>query len=110
MTDRSDVPKEVVTRATLVEYIHARHPQITRTTAREVLNDFINGIIKALSDGYDVHLKGLGRLKRVERKARRFVVPSTGEAGSVPARHTVKLVPSKSLRWNDEETSIDTDE
>lgn len=96
----SPVRKEVVTRAALAEYLHARHPTVTRVAARAIINDLVEAMAKALSNGHDVHLKGFGRFEKVRRRARSFIVPATGERGSVPDRHSVRLIPSKSLKWD----------
>ncbi len=43
-------------------------------------------------------LPGIGRLKKVERKARMGRNPATGEPIKIPARKSVKLTLSKSIK------------
>ncbi len=43
-------------------------------------------------------IPGIGRLKKVERKARMGRNPATGEPIKIPARKTVKLTLSKSIK------------
>lgn len=52
----------------------------------------------ALTQGDEVVLPGIGKLKTKERAARTSRNPKTGEAVEVPAKTVVKFSPAKALK------------
>ena len=55
-------------------------------------------LMKALTEGQDVIIGGLGKIARVERAARSGRNPRTGEPVSIAAKMDAKFVPSKALK------------
>ena len=82
--------------------------QIVKTLAEkcQVSNTVSKGLLAALASTAITEVKknglfvlpGLGRLVRVERKARMGRNPATGEAIKIAAKTVVKITPSKAMK------------
>jgi len=71
---------------------------MTNKVAKEVIQAYADTAI-AETKKYGVFvLPGLGRLKKVERKARMGRNPATGEAIKIPAKKVVKFTVAKSCK------------
>ena len=70
---------------------------ISKTQVNAVLQRFGEVATRALDDGFDVPLPGLGKLKITERAARTGRNPATGQPMDVPAKRLVKFAESKAL-------------
>jgi len=71
---------------------------VTNKVAKEVIESYAAiAIAEAKKNGVAV-LPGLGRLKKVERKARMGRNPATGEAIKIPAKKVVKFTVAKSAK------------
>jgi|TARA_R110000764_G_scaffold98280_5_gene182605 DNA-binding protein HU-beta len=73
---------------------------LTKEETKIVLESIITNIVLALKKGDKVMLKGFGSWSVVQRNARMGIVPSTGQAISIPAKKIVKFIPS--VRLNEE--------
>jgi DNA-binding protein HU-beta len=71
---------------------------VTKKTAEAWLDAVCRVAAKALDDGEEVTLPGLGKFKVAFKAARTGRNPATGEAMQIPAKYVVKFVPSKSLK------------
>lgn len=64
----------------------------------EVLKGLSEVATEELSNGGEVPITGLGKLKAVTRAPRSGRNPKTGEAVEIPAKTAVKFVPSSDLK------------
>jgi DNA-binding protein HU-beta len=71
---------------------------ITKKQAKAALEKLVETAIAQTKKAGVFVIPGIGRLKKVERKARMGRNPATGEPIKIPARKTVKLALSKSLK------------
>jgi nucleoid DNA-binding protein len=72
----------------------------TRREIRKILRLFAKHVRKALGDGRDVHIYGLGKLQNCPAKARVARDPRTNGAKPmiVPATRRVRFIPSDDLK------------
>jgi DNA-binding protein HU-beta len=70
----------------------------TKTSAEQVVDGLINGIINTLKKGDDVSIAGLGIFSAKMRAARSARNPRTGESVAVPAMRVPKFRPAKALK------------
>lgn len=88
-----------VTKRNLTEAVsNAIGPLITRKEVGIIINRFLKEIVKALSRGERVELRGFGIFETKTRKARQARNPQTGESVFVPSRLVPKFKPSKELK------------
>jgi DNA-binding protein HU-beta len=71
---------------------------ITNKQAKGVLDKFVEVAIRETKKAGVCVLPGIGRLKKVERKARLGRNPATGATIKIPAKKVVKLTLSKALK------------
>jgi DNA-binding protein HU-beta len=71
---------------------------ITKKQAKAAMEKLVDLAIAQTKKVGVFVLPGIGRLKRVERKARMGRNPATGEPIKIPARKSVKLTLSKSIK------------
>lgn len=89
--------KEVITHAELVKAISA-DSQETEATVKRILTSLASISKNELVKGVEVTLHGLGKLKPVERAARKGRNPKTGEEIAIAASRTVKFSSTKDLK------------
>lgn len=71
---------------------------ITNKQAKAVIEKFVEIAVAQTKKVGVCVLPGIGRLKKVERKARMGRNPATGAPIKIPAKKTVKLTLSKSIK------------
>lgn len=72
--------------------------EITNKQAKAVVEKLVELAIRETKKNGLFILPGIGRLKKVERKARTGRNPATGAAIKIPAKKVVKLTLAKSLK------------
>ena len=87
-----------MTRMEFVDKVKKKHGQITTDTVSEVLDAVWAVIEELLSDGKEVWLGRLGKLKTVIQSARTGRNPKTGVAIDVPEKTAIKFVPFKHIK------------
>lgn len=76
----------------------AENAQVSNKTAKQIIDSFAEiAIAETKKHGVFV-LPGIGRLIRVERKARMGRNPATGEAIKIPAKKVVKFRVAKAVK------------
>lgn len=72
--------------------------ELSNKQAKAILDKFVEIAIRETKKNGLFVLPGIGRLKKVERKARMGRNPATGAAIKIPAKKTVKLALAKTLK------------
>jgi integration host factor subunit beta len=97
-----------MTKADLVEQVtEAIGPGITKKDCALVVDGLLNAIKAALSDHETIEIRGFGTFKVRERRSRVARNPRTGERVEVAARSVPVFKPSKDLREQVEQASIE---
>ncbi len=81
----------------LVQKLCDLHRGIKRSDMEKIVNIIINEIIEALCRNESVEIRGWGRIKIVNRKAKLGRNPKSGETVQIPAKKTVRWKMSKIL-------------
>ena len=76
----------------------AERCDITKKDATEEYENVFGVLAEVLSEGNEVAIPDLGRFKIAERPARTARNPRTGETVDVPAKKTMKLQLTKSIK------------
>ena len=76
----------------------AEKAEINNKVARQVLDDLAATAIAEVKKNGVFVLPGIGRLVRVDRKARMGRNPATGEAIKIPAKKVVKFRVAKAVK------------
>ena len=71
---------------------------INRKAAALAVDAVISGIQERIATGDRVVLRDFGTFTAVERAARPFTDPRTGERGTAPARRVVRFRPASALK------------
>lgn len=71
---------------------------LSRTTAYNIMEDFLKIIKDSLSNGEDVMISGFGKFCVNEKKSRKGRNPATNEEMNLPARRVVTFKCSGKLR------------
>lgn len=87
-----------MTKAELVQKIHAKAGLTTKTQTENVLDAVISSLTDALMAGDSVTFTGFGSFKVTERAARKGRNPRTGKEITIPASKAVKFTPGKVLK------------
>ena len=87
-----------MTKAELVEKIHAKAGLPTKAKAEEALDAVVASLREALASGESVTFTGFGSFKVVERAARKGRNPRTGKEITIPASKVAKFTPGKGLK------------
>ena len=87
-----------MTKAELVQKIHAKAGLPTKVQAEAALEAVISTLTEALKSGETVTFTGFGSFKVTERAARKGRNPRTGKEISIPASKAVKFTPGKILK------------
>ena len=87
-----------MTKAELVEKIHAKAGLPTKAKAEEALDAVVASLREALASGESVTFTGFGSFKVTARAARKGRNPRTGKEINIPAGKAVKFTPGKALK------------
>jgi len=87
-----------MTKAELVQKIHAKSGLATKTKAEAALNALLGVLTDALKAGDSVTFTGFGSFKVSQRAARKGRNPRTGKEITIPAGKAVKFTPAKALK------------
>lgn len=69
----------------------------TKVEAKRIIEYFSRGVFQALADGEEVNISGFGAFRFVDRRAKKYCHPITGELLEMPPSRKVKFVPSSDL-------------
>jgi nucleoid DNA-binding protein len=86
-----------MTKADLVEELSAR-TGISRNQTAVIVDQLLDAVARALSEGKHLEIRGFGTFKVRERRARRARNPRSGSEVMVPAKLVPIFKPSKELR------------
>ena len=78
--------------------ILAERCEISKREATEMYDDVFGALIDVISEGNEVAIPNLGRVKIVERSARMANNPRTGEKVEVPSKNAPKFQFSKNVK------------
>ncbi len=87
-----------MTKADLVQKIHAKANLASKTQTENALNAVVEALTEALKSGETVSFTGFGSFKVVKRAARKGRNPKTGAAIQIKASRAVKFTPGKKLK------------
>lgn len=76
----------------------AERCEVTKKSATEMYDNVFNTLAEVVSEGNEVAIPSLGRVKIVERAARTAYNPQTHEAIEVPAKKAVKFQFAKNVK------------
>ena len=76
----------------------AERCEISKREATEMYDDVFGALIDVISEGNEVAIPNLGRVKIVERSARMANNPRTGEKVEVPSKNAPKFQFSKNVK------------
>lgn len=75
----------------------AKDHNCTKAEAKRAIKYVTESIYDALANGEEVNLFGFGNFKYVQRAAKRYRHPVTGEMEEMPSARKIKFVPSTQL-------------
>jgi DNA-binding protein HU-beta len=84
----------------LADAVVMDYEDVSKTFARQFLQDAVAVITEELARGEEVSITGLGKLHIVDRAARTGVNPRTKEKIAIPAKKAIKFKVSKTLKDN----------
>ena len=87
-----------MTKAELVQKIHAKAGLATKTQTEAALDAVIASLTDALRAGDSVTFTGFGSFKVTDRAKRKGRNPRSGEEITIPASKAVKFTPGKILK------------
>ena len=83
--------------AELADQIAAGH-ELTKTEAKQIVDDVLQAIIDAAAGGDEVSLPGFGKFKVQDRPARTGRNPATGAAIKIAASKKLSFAPAKAVK------------
>lgn len=86
-----------MTQSQVVRYL-AEKNGVTNKVSKEYLTSLVDLLIQQTKKGGVFVVPGLGRAKKVQRKARIGRNPMTGEAIKIPAKTAVKFAMAKAVK------------
>ena len=95
-----------MTKADLVDEISTQ-TKISKSETATIVDQLLNAISRALSEGKHIEIRGFGTFKVRERKSRLARNPRTGDPVEVPPRAVPVFKPSKELRALVEEKPLE---
>jgi len=87
-----------LTKADLINQVHASHPKMTKAQAREAVETILRIIKSNLESNENVLLSGFGKFSVNDKSVRKGRNPQTGESLMLDARRVVTFKPSGKLR------------
>ena len=81
----------------LIQKLCNAYPNILRKDIQRILDIILDEIIKALSRGENIEIRGFGSYKVVLRKARKGRNPKNSEIIQIPEKKAIKWKMSKDL-------------
>lgn len=87
-----------MTKADLVDKIHAKAGLGTKAATEQFLDAAISVLSETIANGEQVSFTGFGSFKVVERSERKGRNPRTGEEIEIPAGYGVKLSAGSALK------------
>ncbi len=87
-----------MTKAELVQKIHAKSGLATKVQTEATLDAVVDVLIEALQQGESVTFTGFGSFKVIHRAPRKGRNPRTGQEIDIPAAKAVKFTPGKLLK------------
>ena len=87
-----------LTKAGLIDQVHASNPKLTKTQAREAVETILQTLKSSLENGDAVLLTGFGKFNVSDKSARKGRNPQTSETLMLDARKVVTFKPSGKLR------------
>ena len=88
--------KRNITKKDIVEEI-AEKTGLTKSDTKIIVNQFLEQVVNAISDGSNIEIRGFGRFKVKEKQARMARNPKTGESIAVKAGVKPLFEPSRDL-------------
>ena len=82
----------------LIQRVAGANPHLFHRDVERIINTVLNEVIKALSDGDRVELRGFGAFSVKKRDGRTGRNPRTGEADEVDQKHVPFFKTGKLLR------------
>jgi DNA-binding protein HU-beta/integration host factor subunit beta len=92
MNNKTNITKKII-----VDEIASR-TGVTQVDTKLIIESFLSTVSKAMIDGNNIEIRGFGRFKVKETKARQARNPKTGEKMFVEAGIKPVFEPSKELR------------
>ena len=86
-----------MTKADLVEDI-CKRSRLSKSENARIVDEILNAIAKALSEGNHIEIRGFGTFKVRARRSRRARNPRTGDEVNVPAKLVPVFKPSNQLK------------
>ena len=90
--------EQFMTKAELVDMIHAKAGLPTKTKTEETFDAIIKVLTEAIGSGSPVTFTGFGSFKLSQRAPRKGRNPRTGKEINIPACKVVKFTPGKALK------------
>lgn len=76
----------------------AEQNSITKAQSKTIVDQLLNEIVSAVSNGEEVSLPGFGKFKLKETAAREGRNPSTGEVIQIAASKKLAFTPAKAVK------------
>ncbi|MDR2695722.1 MAG: HU family DNA-binding protein [Deltaproteobacteria bacterium] len=90
--------EHAMTKAELVDVIHAKAGLPTKAQTEHVLDAIVASLKDVLAAGESISFTGFGSFKVVHRAARKGRNPRTGKNIAIPASKVAKFTPGKLLK------------
>lgn len=76
----------------------AESHNISKSDARELVDDIFNVIVTKVDEGEDVSINGIGKFSLKETAERQGRNPSNGEAITIKAQRKIAFAPAKAVK------------
>ncbi len=86
-----------MSKTTLIAQI-ANQLNVSKNTAKQLVDSFLDAIMSSLSKGKEVRIQGFGTFKVSKRAARQGVNPRTGERIQIKAMNVASFKAGKELK------------
>lgn len=75
----------------LIEQLSKKQPYLNQHDVELAVNCIVNKMAEALGSGERIEIRGFGSFSLVEHRARQGRNPRTGEAVSIPKKHSIRF-------------------
>lgn len=75
----------------LIEQLYKKQPYLNQHDVELAVNCIVNKMAEALGSGERIEIRGFGSFSLVEHRARHGRNPRTGEAVSIPKKHSIRF-------------------